>query len=119
MAAPTKRALEAELKQALTALHDTPNERNAKTSVEHCTAMVHVWRLRFLLANIDYDLSVSDDDGRAGAHMSRMKDASVQSELWEKRKSAALQDLVNDILLEEREHDEQQDALGERARLLK
>lgn len=119
MAAPTQKALEAELKKALATLHDTPDEKTAKASVDHCTAMVHVWRLRFLLANLAYDEAVKDDDPKAGAHMARMKDASTQAELWEKCKGVALRDLVNDILLAEREHDEQQDALAESARALR
>lgn len=118
--ATTKKTIEAELKLALAELHDTPNERNARASVEHATSMVRVWRLRFLLANFAYDAALAAEDPSAEVrHRNAMRDASLQGDAWEKTKSKAIADLVNDILLAEQEHNEEQEALASRAKAMR
>lgn len=120
MAATTKKTIEAELKAALAELHETPNDRNARASVEHATAMVRVWRLRFLLANFAYDTALADSDASAEVRSrNAMRDASMQGDAWEKAKSKALADLVNDILLAEQTHNDEQDALAARAKAMR
>jgi hypothetical protein len=114
MARPKEKQLRAELDAALTELHDAPAEGNVAASVAHATAMSKVWSIRFQLSQYAYDKAVKDGEGEL-APRNAMREASVQMEAWEKRKGVAIGDLVNDLLLAEKEHNAEQDELAARA----
>jgi hypothetical protein len=117
MARPKEKQLRTELDAALTELHDAPNEGNVAASVAHATAMIRVWSLRFQLAQYAYDKAVQTGDGEL-APRNAMREASVQLNEWEKRKGAAITDLVNDLLLSEQQHTEEQTRLANEAQQL-
>jgi hypothetical protein len=117
MARPKEKQLRAELDVALTELHDAPSAGNVAASVAYATAMSKIWSLRFQLSQYAYDKAVRDGEGEL-APRNAMREASKEMEAWEKRKGVAIGDLVNDLLLAEREHNEEQDELATRASVL-
>lgn len=113
MARPREKQLRVELDQALSELHDLPQAKTARASLDHAALMLKVWSLRFQLANIAYDKAVASDESEVGPR-NAMREASTQLNEWEKRKSAAQADLVNDLLLAEQEHNAKQDSAEDR-----
>lgn len=110
---PSAKALQADLDDALGALYEVRNDGTAKASVDNATAMIRVWSLRFQLANLAYDNAAEDaqqDRARRG-----MREASAEIGEWEKRKGVAQDDLINDLLLADKEHTEEQDAIASAA----
>lgn len=116
MAAPhddVRDVLERELYTALQTLHDLEHATTAQASVEHASAMIRIWSLRFQISNIEYDSAHPIDESslRLSAR-NAMREASVQLDAWEKRKSVAQADLVNDILLAAMAHEAAQGKLA-------
>lgn len=113
MARPTKKQLEKERDAALDAMNVLEPDGSAKRSLAIATAMTRVWSLRFQIANRDYDeAAAADERSKRAFAESAMKVASTQLVEWEKRRSAAQSDLVNDLLVAEQEHTAEQDAIG-------
>lgn len=108
--------LENELEDALEELHDHDNDGTAKSSVAHAVLMLRVWSLRFQIANRNYRDAADSEEKRTAR--GEMRIASEQLETWEKRKSVARADRVNDLLLAEQEHNAEQEAIAVEARTL-
>lgn len=110
---PAARALQADLDDALGALYEVVTDGTARASLANATAMIRVWSLRFQIANQKLDSAADEHE----TNMARraMKEASAELGEWEKRKGVAQEDLVNDLLLADREHTEEQDAIASAA----
>lgn len=109
-------ALESELDEALEHLHELVDDGTAKASQAHAVAMIRIWSLRFQIANRNERTAVDPEEKRTAR--SDMRAASAQLETWEKRKSVARSDRVNDLLLAEQEHNDEQDAIAAAAQAL-
>lgn len=107
---PNAKALRLDLDDALGALYEVVNDGTAASSLNNATAMLRVWSLRFQIANHEAD-TAADDHEKRQAHRD-MDKASRELGEWEKRKSVAQNDLVNDLLLKDRDHKEEQDAIA-------
>ncbi len=107
---PNAKALRLDLDDALGALYELVNDGTAQASLDNATAMLRVWSLRFQIANLALDNAADDHE----THVARraMKEASAELGEWEKRKSVAQTDLVNDLLIRDREHNEEQEAIA-------
>lgn len=116
MARLTDKTLRAELLLALEQLHDARNDGTAQASLDHANAMIAIWSLRFQLANLKLNRAADPSEEIQARHAAR--DASKELAEWQKRKSVAQGDLVNDLLIKDREHTEEQTALAQRAELL-
>ncbi len=108
---PTARQLKDDLDDALGALYEVRNDGSAAASVDNATAMLRVWSLRYIKANLELDTAADDHEKNQARRA--MKEASAEVAEWEKRKSVAQADLVNDLLLAEKEHTAEQDALAD------
>lgn len=114
MARPRKKQLTDELDRALTELHALEQTKTVASSVALATLMTRIESLRFQLFQRDYDAAITRGETGHAAEQA-MHRASLRVAEWEKRKSAAISDLVNDLLLAEQDHNETQDALEQRA----
>lgn len=110
MAAPTKELLEAELEMALEQLHAFEYGATAQSSVDHTTVMIRVWSLRFQIANHEYDAAKKPDV--KFAWRKTMQEASREIMEWEKRKSVALADIANDLIIAGARHEAEQAKLA-------
>lgn len=120
MARPNPVQLADELDEALEGLNELRPDGTARASLAHAVAMIRVWSLRFQLAQTDLESAWQDETPAHAVARARQdtKDASGQIEVWEKRASTARADRVNDLLLEEQRHNEEQVALAKRAQAL-
>lgn len=112
-----RETLENELYAELQKIHDLAHGETAEASIEHATLMIRVWSLRFQLSNIDYDEVIPEETAsqtasRKHATRTAMKEASRELVEWEKRKSVALADLANHLLIAAAKHEAEQAQLA-------
>lgn len=117
--APTVEKLRGALDEALADLAGTKADGSAAAALKNAAAMIQVWSLRFQIAAAAYEDAVASGDDKERARASQgMTTASSHLELWERRRSVAQDDLVNDLLIAEKEHTAEQDELADEARQL-
>lgn len=111
MARPARTRLQRELEEAVENL--PPADGSAKEALAHATSMINIWGLRFRIASADHDVALaSGEHSKRAVSEGLMKLASRELCEWEKRRSAAQSDLVNDLLIEEQEHNAKQAEAG-------
>lgn len=103
--------LETELYQELQKIHDLAHGETAQASIAHALLMIRVWSLRFQISNLDYDAAFEPSPKHTARQA--MREASKELVEWEKRKSVALSDLANDLLIAAAKHDAEQAELAD------